>query len=304
MKKRKSAGGLLGTGSIMLTIIQSIHPEWLGNHPWVLPASLSLFVLSLLIFSIQFSWVQWLLGVRPISDEAAGGDNRNAVLRDGIGIAGGMNESSLSTHVGHNLFGTDAIKEHLARERSNQPPPQLEPAPLPVLKCHAEWIYALYEPSPGAWQRAEPDWMGAEKIAIAVFENPTPAKGLAGIPLRDIEANLNFHGSTRRVKTAYWFDSNCNRIDIRPGHDSAVVLGRFIPNGDFVSNENTHIFSAQGDWPCVREIGEEKRIMPTDGSIWIDVTLAESRKPNRTIETVSIALTPETCRVITHGTPA
>jgi hypothetical protein len=70
MEARKSASGLLSTGGLVLTVIQSTHPEWLGNHPWILPAALCLFLVSLIVFLFQFKAIQHLVGVQPINHSA------------------------------------------------------------------------------------------------------------------------------------------------------------------------------------------------------------------------------------------
>lgn len=65
MDTKKSASGVLSTGGLVLTVIQSVHPEWLGSHAWILPTAIGLFGLSLLYFSLQFETVQHLFGIRP-----------------------------------------------------------------------------------------------------------------------------------------------------------------------------------------------------------------------------------------------
>lgn len=44
-------------------VIQTTHPEWLGNHPWILPASIVLFLCALLLWLCQYARVQRILGI-------------------------------------------------------------------------------------------------------------------------------------------------------------------------------------------------------------------------------------------------
>lgn len=47
-----------------MTSIQSIHPQWFGSHPWILPVSLLVLFVGLLLWITQIGWVQTLLGLR------------------------------------------------------------------------------------------------------------------------------------------------------------------------------------------------------------------------------------------------
>lgn len=72
MEHKRASSGFVGTtiGAVM-TVIQSTHPEWFGNHPWVLPVSLLILLASLLFWLTQYGWFQALLGVGQRATHAA-----------------------------------------------------------------------------------------------------------------------------------------------------------------------------------------------------------------------------------------
>jgi hypothetical protein len=69
---RRTISGFVGaSGGLVVSIIQTTHPEWLGNHPWILPCSLVLFLCALLLWLCQYSWAQKILGiVQPSSQNS------------------------------------------------------------------------------------------------------------------------------------------------------------------------------------------------------------------------------------------
>jgi hypothetical protein len=76
MDPKRAIGGIVGTcGGLAMWIIQTTHPEWLGNHPWVLPASLVLFFCALVLWLCQYRWTQRLLGIAgfPNTSQEGGG---------------------------------------------------------------------------------------------------------------------------------------------------------------------------------------------------------------------------------------
>jgi hypothetical protein len=103
------------------------------------------------------------------------------------------------------------------------------PSPLPSLKCHARWIDAFYEVSLGHWIKLPVRSPFSETMAVATFENPPAPKDQAGIPLKQVEANLKFYGPVENVtvSTAYWLESDNNLMNISAGHESTVILGHF-----------------------------------------------------------------------------
>jgi hypothetical protein len=46
-----------------MSAIQTIRPDWLGNHPWILPVAFVFLAISLLLFFAQYKWFQRLLGI-------------------------------------------------------------------------------------------------------------------------------------------------------------------------------------------------------------------------------------------------
>jgi hypothetical protein len=64
MENKRGSSGFIGTSvGVAMTIIQSTHPEWFGNHPWILPVSLLLIFAGLLFWLTQIAWIQRLLGL-------------------------------------------------------------------------------------------------------------------------------------------------------------------------------------------------------------------------------------------------
>ena len=64
MENKRGSSGFIGTAvGVVMTIIQSTHPEWLGNHPWILPVSLLLLFIGLLFWLTQIPRVQKILGI-------------------------------------------------------------------------------------------------------------------------------------------------------------------------------------------------------------------------------------------------
>lgn len=74
MDSKRAVGGIVGAcGGFAMWIIQTTHPEWLGNHPWILPASLVLFFCALVLWLCQYAWMQRVLGItKPLSHDGAG----------------------------------------------------------------------------------------------------------------------------------------------------------------------------------------------------------------------------------------
>jgi hypothetical protein len=67
MENKRASGGFVGSMTgVALAALQATHPEWFGNHPWILPSALLLLFVSLLVWLTQYQWIQKLLGLaRP-----------------------------------------------------------------------------------------------------------------------------------------------------------------------------------------------------------------------------------------------
>lgn len=211
------------------------------------------------------------------------------------GTAAGRDIKNSEVTSFRDVIGTDAIKEVLAHkqalDRSTNLPVPVQTSPMPTLKCVARWVTATYEDHPGKWIKVPENFREAERVAVAIFENPSAPKDRPGIPLKDIEANLKIRGSagSERINTTYWMNSDCSRMDLPPGQERVLILGRFNKDGLFLSNENEHTFSIQSDWQGTRYIGEEKHVKSVD-TVKVEVNLVESKKPFRTIERVIIEI--------------
>jgi hypothetical protein len=172
--------------------------------------------------------------------------------------------------------------------------------PLPSLRCSARWIDAVYEVSPGRWIKLPGPSSFAEKMAVAIFENPSAPKEQVGIPLKQIEANLKFYSSVENVtvNAAYWLESDNSLMDIPAGHERTIILGHF--EGDarekFISYENRYTVPDRSRRP-VRQLGDPIPIVAAH-NIRVDVTLID--RNHRTVEkaTIEIALMTQTIQVL------
>lgn len=64
MDSKRVIGGFCAfCGGLIVNIIQGTHPDWFGNHTWILPASFVILVVGLLVWICQYSWTQKLLGI-------------------------------------------------------------------------------------------------------------------------------------------------------------------------------------------------------------------------------------------------
>jgi hypothetical protein len=81
MDNKRASGGFVGTaiGAVM-TVIQGAHPEWFGNHPWILPVALLVLLASLLFFLTQYPWFQRMLGWHHPQDTTAAHKERESVV--------------------------------------------------------------------------------------------------------------------------------------------------------------------------------------------------------------------------------
>jgi hypothetical protein len=126
MDTGRAISGVVGAcGGLAMWVIQTTHPEWLGNHPWILPVSLVLFLCSLVLWLCQYRWVQKLLGIvrpepppDPVSPEAQAEQDLSPLIPDGrlkiisahYGIDGGPNADVAEEYLrpkvcGHSLAG-------------------------------------------------------------------------------------------------------------------------------------------------------------------------------------------------------
>jgi hypothetical protein len=66
MENKRASSGFIGTAlGAAMTALQGTHPEWFGNHPWILPVSLLILLGSLLFWLTQYHWFQKLLSSEP-----------------------------------------------------------------------------------------------------------------------------------------------------------------------------------------------------------------------------------------------
>lgn len=61
--KRAIGGFCTFCGGLVVNIIQGTHPDWFGNHTWILPASFVVLFVGLLFWVCQYRWAQRLLGI-------------------------------------------------------------------------------------------------------------------------------------------------------------------------------------------------------------------------------------------------
>ncbi len=73
MENKRASGGFVGTAvGVVMTVIQSTHPDWFGDHPWIFPVSLLILFAGVLFWITQYPWFQKVLGIGIPRKEAGG----------------------------------------------------------------------------------------------------------------------------------------------------------------------------------------------------------------------------------------
>jgi hypothetical protein len=252
MDSRKSTSGILSTGSLVLTVIQSVHPRWLGDNPWIFPLALGVFAISLLYFLLQFRWVQQLFGIqaglneKPLERAVEAKDRSNA-------IGGDANSSILDSSSGPRYVGTDAIKAHLdyelemAGKKSSLAPPE-PPKPtieLPTLRL--EIIRQSVEVSD--WIVNFADKGGEPCYAVSVLNREPKTVGEHAVVAQSLSACIEFNSLAivpQRVNHACWIGEGQHEISLRPGVAAYVLLG-VTRKDDWVAYNNPNRYLVE--WP-------------------------------------------------------
>lgn len=303
MDHKKAIGGTGTVLSLSAGVFLQQNPTFAHDHPhWV--TALYVVTVAFLFFTLlQFKLIQRILGVQPIEKVVPLEKPTEVVAPNGIGVGGDVKGSTLGRF--GDIIGTEALKEVLAHQRAvaakTDPPVSSLPSPLPALKCRARWIDAFYEVSPGCWTEVTERTPFTNILAVAMFQNPAAAKEKTGIPLAQIEAQLVFHAPLQdvSVNTAYWLDSDHNRMDIPAGHERCVVLGHF--EGEdrerFVSYRNPFASPNRHRHRPVRQLTGDIPIIAAS-NITVEVILVD--RTNRTVEhsTIEICIATHAIQVV------
>lgn len=200
----------------MLTIIQTTHPQWLGNNHWILPVALALFGTSAVLFLFQFRWVQKLTKLQPIPAEA----EQPAKSEMGQSNQVGRDNNGRQQNIGS--------VENYHEAAQVPPPPPAPPPPAPQIVVV------------GAQQKRLRDEMGkfvlnaTGNLGLLVYiDNPEiRADGSHAEKVRGAVAVLNFYSLDKKplgkIERAFWLDRVESEIDIDPGHREAIVIGQFM----------------------------------------------------------------------------
>jgi hypothetical protein len=102
---------------------------------------------------------------------------------------------------------------------------------------------------------------------------------------------LKIHGATdvKAVNTAYWLNSDRNRMDIPPGHQKSVILGHFNGDRTFDSYENEYSYSINSAWPASRQLADAISVS-VERVIIIEIAIIESTNQHRTIDKVVVEI--------------
>jgi hypothetical protein len=223
MHNKRSFGSLVGTAaSIVMTVVQTTHPSWLGNHPWILTASLLFLCCSVLLFLTQFRWFQrLLLGIGEAASQETQPGQRidQSVGRDNSGrmfAAGTLNYHEGSSKEAAALQGLPPIRR-----------PNLIALPLIQL------------------ERGTPFSVGAafEKNLPYVLpvENRIP-EGIGTKEVSGVGSSIRFIRGGEGIAfipRAYWRNSQYQTATIEVQAVQSVVLGRYL-NREWIGYENSY----------------------------------------------------------------
>ncbi|HZL50548.1 MAG TPA: hypothetical protein VFC37_06320 [Terracidiphilus sp.] len=99
-----------------MTIIQSTHPEWFGNHPWILPVSLLLIFAGLLFWLTQIGWIQRILGLSKVETSHVDLPNakpqmesRLKIISSYYGVEGGPDEEVTEKYLKPRMAGDSLV---------------------------------------------------------------------------------------------------------------------------------------------------------------------------------------------------
>lgn len=218
MSNKRSFGGLVGTAlGLAVAVIQSTHPSWLGNHPWILTVSLVFLGFSLILWLMQFRWFQRMLlgaGESAAQDSMPGNHFNQSVGRDNSGRLFAAEQ----IHYHENSSKADSVAAEAPAIRR---PNLIALTPLRV--SGSQFAYGA------SFQKNMP--------YVLPIENriPTVEAGAVAISIR-------FRSGAEEIayiQRAYWLEHQYPVATIEVGTVQSVVMGRYL-NRAWIGFENTY----------------------------------------------------------------
>jgi hypothetical protein len=199
MANNRSKGGLVGVAvGLVATATQSVRPEFFGNHPWILPATLLFLFASIVLWLAQYAWFRKLLGIPSCPEDDPPNNS---------GIYAGRDISGKAIQSVGNYY-----------EAAQAPPPAPQkPRPKANLvslgsRSIEPGVNYLYDTFVG------------DSIRTLRVENRIPGAIIPGAV-----ATLRFSQDgveLATVSTAYWYSKTTYEIDFELNEIQEVVLGK------------------------------------------------------------------------------
>lgn len=217
----KRTFGLGTIASIVLTVIQATHPQWLGNHPWILPFALVCLGISAILFLLQFGWAQKLAGVAPVTPAlelpaVAPIRAKSEVTAPATATATGIGSLTI------NNLPTQAIPR-IAPSLPTEPVEEVE------FELQPRWLDLIYAPQPGEWREIlQPSGGPAIKRAFVVTAvRKVPAVGLKTRGPMEIVAVVNVSSpiESHHISQAYWVAKSGYQVKFNAGNRNVAIIG-------------------------------------------------------------------------------
>lgn len=265
----KRTFGLGTISSIVLTVIQTTHPQWLGNHPWILPFALVCLGISAILFLLQFGWTQKLVGVAPVTpalEVPAGAPIQAKSEVTAPATATGIGSLTINNHP------TQPIP-HIAPSLPTEPEEEVE------FELQPRWVDLMYTPHPGEWREVlQPSASPAIKRAFVVSAvRKVPAVGLKTRGPMEIVAVVNVSSplDSHHISQAYWVAKSGYQVRFNAGNRNVAIIG--VKVGPlFTSYVNEHRDEAFSMYSTPNRPLGSRFDLPKAGFIRVEISLFDA----------------------------
>lgn len=234
-------------------VVQITHPDWLGNHSWILPACALWIAMSILLWLVQFRWFQRILGIgkEGLQDAVPSPATANATAS---AYAPATANATSPVSITNNFAGIAP------------PSSPISPPYVPIEDINLEMVFywkpLLYSLVGGRWISSKDD-PNAKQGLVFLVTYPVPGKGSLQIPSLTLSAHLRFYFSnmpsfSEQVSRAYWLDQSENTVTLEVGHQAAIVVA-VIEDDGIRGYENPYPEPVGSRWgSSMRELGPQK----------------------------------------------
>jgi hypothetical protein len=193
---------------LVCVMIQAIEPNWFGNNAWILPLALIWIAISVLLWFIQYPWMQKALGIYHSTSPEPTKDTNSGVQVGGDISGRFLHAKSIGSYY----------------EAPSVTAPSIPEPPSPTIMVTNDVVMSLVQENGVIWRHQH----DGHPMMVASVLNRNETETTKAFPAEGIVVSLqfdNYEGPVRYISRAYWVDHSENVVDIKIGTFKHFLLG-------------------------------------------------------------------------------